>query len=562
MNHLSQARLFWWLRARIVRNGWKFLGGHTRVRILAALAISAMLWIGVFIVGYMGFSELRQQNIHPGRIIGLAFNALFAALGGMLVFSTSLVLYAGLFNGAETRFLLATPARADQVYAMKFQSSVGYSSWAFLVLGAPLLIAYGIVFAAPWYFYALIPAFVFGFVVLPGAIAGVLCLLLVNFFPHRRKQALAVIVAVVVVALGWWIWRAFVAAKVGLEDRDQLQGLFDMFALMRGELSPSEWMANGLMAAADRRVHEALLMLAMIWANGLMLYCVSALAAKYLYRRGLNRMSTGGDIRRRYGGSFADRLMEMAVFYLDRKTRLLIVKDFRTFRREPAQIGQVVVFTGLLILAVLNTRQFFSADVPLAYQQGLSLLNMTATGLLVCAYLSRFVYPLISLEGRKFWVLGLMPIRRDQLLWGKFCFAITGSIVLAGGIILMSDIMLGMAPIICLAHFATVVMLACGLSGLSVGISACLPNFRETDPAKIVLGFGGTVNMLIGLAFLVVTIAIACGPLHLGLMAGGGNLEAMSIWSFVGLPVMAILAAIATVLPMRIGARAFRAMEW
>src|SRR5205085_11417411 len=134
---------------------------------------------------------------------------------------------------------------------------------------------------------------------------------------------------------GYWLYRTMTAAKEGFADRDKLQGLFDLFALTRGDLSPSDWMSRGLLAVAGGEWQQALLPLALIWANGLMLYVVAAYAAKRLYRRGFNRMATGGDMRQRYGGSLADRLVEGLVFYLDRPTRILIVKDFRTFRREP-----------------------------------------------------------------------------------------------------------------------------------------------------------------------------------------------------------------------------------
>jgi ABC-2 type transport system permease protein len=291
------------------------------------------------------------------------------------------------------------------------------------------------------------------------------------------------------------------------------------------------------------------------------LYVVAAFAAKRLYRRGFNRMATGGDLRRQYGGSWADRVVAALVFYLDRRTRILIVKDFRTFRREPAQIGQLVIFTGLLLLAVLNSRQFFDADIPLAYQQGLSLLNVAATGLLMCAYLGRFVYPLISLEGRKFWILGLLPLKREQILWGKFAFAVTGSTLLAGVVILLSDVLLGMSPAAVAVHLITIVLLGVGLSGLSVGISAWLPNFRETDASKIVLGFGGTVNMLVSLGYLVLIILTASGPYHAAAALGPG-VGGSAAWAFAGLPVAAGLAAAATVLPMRAGARTLRRMEF
>lgn len=98
----------------------------------------------------------------------LVLNTMFFALGSMLVFSSGLIQYASLFTGAETRFLLTTPARADQIFAAKFQTAIAYSSWAFVVLGFPILLAYGIRFQVHWHFYAFLPAFFLGYVLLPG----------------------------------------------------------------------------------------------------------------------------------------------------------------------------------------------------------------------------------------------------------------------------------------------------------------------------------------------------------------------------------------------------------
>ena len=68
------------------------------------------------------------------------------------------ILYGSLFTAAETSFLLSKPVRDDQVFAYKFQGAVAFSSWAFLLLGGPVLIAYGLVCAAPLSFYAFLIA--------------------------------------------------------------------------------------------------------------------------------------------------------------------------------------------------------------------------------------------------------------------------------------------------------------------------------------------------------------------------------------------------------------------
>ena len=72
---------------------------------------------------------------------------------------TALVLYASLFTAPEARYLLATPARADQIFATKFRAAVAFSSWAFVILGLPVLIAYGVMAGVPWYYYPLLPLF-------------------------------------------------------------------------------------------------------------------------------------------------------------------------------------------------------------------------------------------------------------------------------------------------------------------------------------------------------------------------------------------------------------------
>src|SRR5205823_7978896 len=130
-------------------------------------------------------------------------------------------------------------------------------------------------------------------------------------------------------------------------------------------------------------------------------------------------------------------------------------------------------------------RRLLVSEVEWLYQNGLSLLNLTTTGLLLCIYTGRFIYPMLSLEGKKFWILGLLPLRRERLLWGKFAFSAVGALLIAEALILLSDLMLGMPWLAVVVHVLTVAVLAVGLSGLSVGLGACMPTFQETDPSKI-----------------------------------------------------------------------------
>src|SRR5260370_42546975 len=124
--------------------------------------------------------------------------------------------------------------------------------------------------------------------------------------------------------------------------------------------------------------------------------------------------------------------------------------------------------------------------------------------------------------------------------------------------------MVGMPWTILTAHALTVGVLALGLSGLSVGLGACLPTFRETDPSKIAVGFGGTLNLIAGLLFLILAIGTMAAPYHIAKIAhSGGPLPGAWIAGIVGGAIVgACVGVVAVVVPLRLGIRTLRNMEF
>jgi ABC-2 type transport system permease protein len=566
---VSQPLLFQRLRWRLFRNNLGVLLRRSPVRVITIFLCSALIWGGLFAFSLLAFTFLKVELKVPLnlQIVGTVLNLLFVVMTVLLTFSTAIILYSSLFASDEANFLLSTPAAADQVFAFKYQGAVAFSSWAFILLGSPLLIAYGLVLdGTPWYFFAVVPLFFLGFVLLPGSMGALACLLLVNFFPRRRKQALVAAGLMVLAGAGWMVYRMAVALRgATVASGDWVNQLLGEFSLFRGALTPSHWMAEGLesLAVGDA---DWPYYLALVWSNGLFVYLLTAWAAARLYRRGYNRVATGGTLRRRYGGTGLDRLVGWSLRWLRPQTRLLIIKDFRTFRRDPAQWAQVLIFTALAALYATNVGRFQQQEIGRTTQKNLvSLLNLSGTAFLLCAYTGRFIYPMISLEGRKFWILGLLPFKREDLIWGKFAFSALGSLLLAEFVVVFSDLMLNVPWVTLALHAATVAVLALGLSGLSVGLGAWIPNFRETDPSKLAVGFGGTLNLVAGLLYLVVVIAVMALPwhLHIAVAVSQGRYDPVPGWWLMPGVVLGLgLGFAAVVVPLRIGIAALRRMEF
>ena len=286
--------------------------------------------------------------------------------------------------------------------------------------------------------------------------------------------------------------------------------------------------------------------------------------------QGYGRVQGGRSARKRRGLYALDALFHRAFAFLPRPIRLLTLKDLRTFRRDPAQWSQFLIFFGLLSFYFLSIpRLGYNSQSPY-FRNLLSFVNVSVTALILSTFTSRFIFPLLSLEGRNFWVLGLLPLRRDEILWGKFAFASSISLVATEVLIVLSDLMLRMAPFMVALHVGMVAVLCLGLSGISVGLGARLPNLKEDDPSKIAAGFGGTLNLLVSLAYIFLVVASMALPCHLyfaGLDAAAEGVPTITLWQFrswltVAIVACLILGVVATVVPLRIGIRAFRRMEF
>ncbi len=121
------------------------------------------------------------------EVVEYIFSMFFLSLLVMLVFSTGIIFYQGLFQSREAAYLLTTPASSDRIFAYKFVEAMAFSSWGFLLLGSPMMVAYGINEERPWMFYALILLYLISFVLIPGSLGGIGAILVANMLPAVAK---------------------------------------------------------------------------------------------------------------------------------------------------------------------------------------------------------------------------------------------------------------------------------------------------------------------------------------------------------------------------------------
>ena len=343
----SPALLFQGLRLQLFRNSMQIVLAQSWWRVATIAYCCIVIWAFLFMVSWYGFHELRVRWKFPleQNLIEIIFDVFFFTLSILLVFSTGIILYSSLFAGAESQFLLASPIPDDHIFSYKFQGAVAFSSWAFVLLGSPVLLAYGLevkpnpavqALGAPWYYYAVLPCFFLGFLLIPGSIGALACLLIVNLLPRHRRHFLVGIGVVGVFAFIVWVVLWFRQAnELGFASRTWFESLLSEVGILSGRLVPFHWMSRGIKYAAIGKPADMAYNLGLVWSYGLFLYLFTVWMARKLYRRGFNRLASGGTLRKSYGGHWLDRLLCKPLFFLDEQTQMLIVKDFRASPHLP-----------------------------------------------------------------------------------------------------------------------------------------------------------------------------------------------------------------------------------
>jgi len=567
--HFDRPQVLWWLRQRYLANTVLQWLRESRLRLLMVTFFGVVLWLLLFGIFFEAFHFLEHRVRIGPDLTAYLFNVFFMTLTVMLIFSAGVIGFHGLFRSSETAWLLQTPLPDARVFIYKYQAAMFLSSWGFLLLASPMMIACGINKLAPWYFYCLFPFSLLLFVYIPTAIGVGGALILVRLVPQNALRFGVMLIGTVTITGAIWGYRVVATTPGTSFTPDWLEALVERMRFCQQPLMPSYWVAEQLLALIERDLRRYVFFFGVVAANAALAYVAVVMLASSTYRTAFSRACSHQSRKHVRQGRWLDAFVERCFWYTDRTARLLFLKDLRTFARDPAQWSQLLVFFGLLALYFVNIRRMRYEEQAAYWRNAISFLNLTVAALILATFTSRFVFPLVSLEGKKLWVLGLLPVPRETILWSKFAYSVTISVLASEALVVLSDLMLRLEWWMIALHAVTVLILCLGLSGLSVGLGARLPNLRETDPSKIAAGFGGTLNLVLSMVFILVIVALMAIPCHLylaGIEAGRYSGAVLSLsefrfWVGVSMVGAVVLGYVVTMVPMRLGIRHFERLE-
>jgi len=562
VSEIAQLRVLFRVHLKIFRH--RFISHICRSRLMSAT-------IGLFLVFYSataytifssGLSHIARLpaagDMLADRVIYLIFFCFFM----MLTFSASIASYISLFRSRETSWMLTLPLTHRVVCLWKCMEAALFSSWGLIFISAPLFIAFAQHRGVGWVFYLKTLTSLIPFVIIISGLAVSFMLITVRWFKRSHLIYAAVAIGLF---MTFSIVKAYTSDKKLAEESGLNTALTFQLVLRHTDIStspllPSAWLAKSTIDwSRPWRQGNDPLNIALLYSNSLMILLITCwLARRYFFAarsRSLQHVAiSAARIRMQQTNNSSTTALNQRRFNLPSSPLIaLSLKDIRTFIREPGQWLQFLIIFGLLALYAMSLRHMAYDRSNPQEAHLFAFLNLTVCALALSTLTTRFVFPQFSLEGQRFWILAMSPLRLPRIILQKFVLStlFTGTTTFI--ILLISGHMLEL-PSNDTAFFATaILLLSIGLNAIAVGFGTIFPNLKETNSAKIVSGFGGTLCLIISFAY----VALFIGSLvfaRLALLKTTSSPGIIDVFenraALIALSTAFITTALATILPI------------
>jgi ABC-2 type transport system permease protein len=112
----------------------------------------------------------------------------------------------------------------------------------------------------------------------------------------------------------------------------------------------------------------------------------------------------------------------------------------------------------------------------------------------------------LSLEGHSFWILGLAPTGMRRILLTKFFLAALTMVTVSAGLMGLAAWMLQASGALTALSVGLAIAVSLAAAALATGLGAIFIDLKQPNPAAILSGFGGTLNLVFTLGFMLSVI--------------------------------------------------------
>lgn len=476
------------------------------VRFLTFLFVILTFLSGTYFLFFKVFNYLLNlEDIGRGfvyRISSLLFTIIF-----FLLFTSSIITsISTFFRTPELEFLFSTPLKTEHIFFSKLIENGFYASWASLIISLPLIFSIAKVFDVESIYLIKWLILFIGMLFVSTSFGIFIVFLISDLFKRFSLNFLISLIFIILISSFVFF---FIFAKPDVFNLPKNATLEEVTKYLNSlEVEQFKYLPSGLVLqiifndinAKSSSVQYFYLLFYLLTTIIFLWFIIKVYRKKYL---GFSLLNLSVKKKR-------SKILENKILSKNLEI-FLIVKDMIIFFRDPSQWGQSLIFMILLFiysLSIIRSPIYFKTPF---YTYILSFANLGFSSYIMATLSVRFIYPLISLEGKTFSIIK-SSIRIERYFNSKLIFNILIIFFLGEFLIVMTNIFLKMDLLIIVLSTIITFIFSFGITIINTGFGAILPDFNEKNPSKIASGFGGIVSAIVSLFYVGLSLSILSTP--------------------------------------------------
>jgi ABC-2 type transport system permease protein len=504
-------------RFRAGRNRARRLDRRGRMLLGVFALLGTAFWTAIFLFFYRVLRYfLSVPDFGPVltyKLLGMVFLTFFS----ILLFSNVITALSTFFLSRELDRLVAAPIAAPLFFYARFADTIIESSWMVVIFAVPAFLAYGIAHHAGVLFYLATVVTLPPFLIIPAAVGVGLTALLVNVFPARRTRDILALMSVLAIAILYLFVRMLQPER--LVNPEAFSSFVQFLAAMRTPASPflpSTWAAEILYPLLTGESGSVVFYLLLLLSTAAALSVLCEAAVGRLFLPGWSKAQEGRKARFTQQAVW-ERALRLLTAPLGEQTRLLAVKEVKTFFRDTSQWSQLILLLALVVVYVYNFSVLPLQGNPLVtfyFKNVIAFLNLALAGFVTASVAVRFVFPSISLEGRSFWIAKTAPMPLNRLWWSKFWVGLVPLALLSQALVLATNYYLKVIPLMMWLASVTLLGMTFAIVALGLAVGAAYPKFDADNAAKVAAGVGGLLYMILCMSFIGAVVVLEAWPVY------------------------------------------------
>ncbi|HPD18213.1 MAG TPA: hypothetical protein PLF61_00975, partial [Candidatus Goldiibacteriota bacterium] len=384
------------------------------IKFFVLLLFLSFFFPSIYYLFYYIFKYFYMAPVIGPLLVNKLLNGFYMTFSLMIVLSSIAAAISVLYFSRDTDFLFSTPIKLETVFLFKLNKIFVSSGWMIIAIALPIFFAYMKILRMDFSQYILIILTHIPFCMILSSIGVIITLILVKFFPAEgvRNFSIGILGVFMVFVIAYF--RMLQPEKLTASSFEEM-GQF-MRALNTPEffLFPHVQFVNVVKEVTIKGVIYGMVPFLIFSSVAIFIFIITIIISKNLYfvsygQKNYYRKEKKQEINMSY---------KKTSFFINQ-----MAKDFKFSIRDTTQWIQIVFLAGLVVIYLFNLYKLPEELYNL--KQFIFYLNIFFIGLILSAIGARLILPVVSVEGRGFWIYKSAPISiKRYLLYKLFIYCI------------------------------------------------------------------------------------------------------------------------------------------